>query len=72
VNGVSIVVGVGIQDMDEQDLTKVKAVMTGANGQAADALTAAEEKPTYAGVLKQSGRTRSGVSALESKNKFTN
>jgi hypothetical protein len=61
-----------IQDMDEPDLTKVKAVMTGANGQAADALTAAEGKPTYAGVLKRSEHTRSGVGALESKNEFTN
>jgi hypothetical protein len=61
-----------IQDMDEPDLAKVKDVMTGANGQAADALTAAEGKPTYAGVLKRSERTRSGVGALESKNEFTN
>jgi hypothetical protein len=62
---------VGIQDMHVHEITKDRAVMPGANGQEADALMTAGEKPTYAGLLKQSGRTRSGASALKSKNEFT-
>jgi hypothetical protein len=62
---------VEIQDMHEHVITKDRTVVTGANEQAADALMTVEGKPTYAGVLKQSGSTRGSAGVVSSKSKFT-